>query len=77
MIHSHIAESEAFREFMICDIDSKPEYEADLFASLLLISNEEIKYAATLGYSQSQMAAYLNISEKLLKIRLAILDSYI
>lgn len=70
-LHNHIAENESYREFMIYDMESKPEYEANLFASYLLISDEEIKYAASLGYSEAQTAAYLNINDKLLKIRLS------
>lgn len=70
-LHNHIAESESYREFMLYDMESKPEYEANLFASYLLVSDEEIKYAASLGYSEAQTAAFLNINEKLLKIRLS------
>ena len=69
-LHDHFAESREFREFMIYDMESKPEYEANLFASILLVSDEDIKEATDLGYCGSQMAAYLNIDEKLLDIRL-------
>lgn len=68
-LHQHFAESQDFRESMIYDMESKPEYEANMFAGYLLVSDEDIKEAAAIGYSLSQMAAYLNIDEKILALR--------
>ncbi len=69
-LHEHFAQNTGFREFMLYDMETKPEYEANLFAALLLISDENIEEAARMGYCGSQMAAYLNVDEKLLQIRL-------
>ena len=69
-LHQHFAENSQLCEIMIYDMKSKPEYEANLFAGILLIPDEDIKEATNLGYCPEQMAAFLNTNIKLLDIRL-------
>lgn len=40
--HRHFAKTTALQEFMLYDMQSRPEYEANIFASELLIGDDEI-----------------------------------
>ena len=40
--HRHLAKGGAFREFMLYDMSTRPEYEANVFASSVLIDEEEM-----------------------------------
>ncbi|MCL2528650.1 MAG: ImmA/IrrE family metallo-endopeptidase [Defluviitaleaceae bacterium] len=41
-LHRHFAKTSALQEFMLYDMRTKPEYEANVFASELLISDRDI-----------------------------------
>ena len=69
VLHEEFAKDSQICDTMLYDMHSKPEFEANLFAAYLLISDNDIKEAASLDFCESQLAAYLNVSEKLLEIR--------
>ena len=41
-LHKHFAKKAAFQEFMLYDMRTRPEYEANIFASELLIGDDDI-----------------------------------
>lgn len=69
LLHEEFAKDAQLCDTMLYDMRSKPEFEANLFAAYLLISDSDIEDAANMGYSKSQLAAYLNVSKRLLEIR--------
>ena len=69
VLHEHFAKDSQLCDIMLYDMSSKPEFEANLFAAYLLISDDDIKEAVNLGFDKAQIAAYLNVSTKLLEIR--------
>ncbi|MDY6314310.1 MAG: ImmA/IrrE family metallo-endopeptidase [Clostridia bacterium] len=69
LLHEEFAKDAQLCDTMLYDMRSKPEFEANLFAAYLLISDSDIEDAANMGYSKSQLAAYLNVSKRLLDIR--------
>lgn len=69
VLHEDFAKDSQICDTMLYDMSSKPEFEANLFAAYLLVSDKDLEEAASLGFCKSQLAAYLNVSKKLLEIR--------
>ena len=59
-----------FEEFSLFSETSRREYEANLFASELLIDEEALEEFIEYGYTKSQIAAAFGINENLIELKL-------
>ena len=72
MLHREFAKNNVFQEFTLYDMTARPEYEANMFAAELLISDEEIHELSRLeGYDMERIAKKLNTDINLVGIKLA------
>jgi len=70
-LHRELAKEKALKEFMLYDMSSRPEYEANLFAAELLLPEEEILELAERGYDIAEMALSMGTDINLLSLKLA------
>lgn len=77
-LHSSYATSKSFQEFTLYDTSSQYEYEANIFAANLLLSNEEVLEYIKNGYNSLQiaMATSTDINLVALKVDLLIRNGY-
>lgn len=68
--HRDLAKENAFQEFMLYDMRTQPEYEANLFAADFLLEEEEILAWAKEGYDVPQIASLCKTDINLLLIKL-------
>ena len=59
-----------FEEFSLFSENSRREYEANLFAAVLLISDEDIKELIGMGYTAQQIANELCIDERITELKI-------
>lgn len=59
-----------FEEFSLFSPSSRREYEANLFAAVLLIGDDEVKELLECGYTTSQIAAALGMDEKITELKI-------
>jgi Zn-dependent peptidase ImmA (M78 family) len=69
-LHRHLSKNHALQEFAIYDMTCKPEYEANVFASSLLLSDEDILSLFRQDYSFYETAKFLATDPNLLAIKL-------
>lgn len=70
ILHRALAADNALREFMLYDMTSRPEYEANVFAAHLLLDEKEIMRRARGGYDAYQIAAYMNTDINLMLVKM-------
>lgn len=70
-LHREFAKQGALKEFMLYDMKSRPEYEANMFAADLLMEDEEIMELAKSGYDMQQIAAILYTDINLVGLKMA------
>ena len=68
--HRHLAKTAALQEFMLYDMRSRPEYEANIFAGELLIDDADIFSLVEKGYDICQMSSELDEDMNLLLIKI-------
>ena len=68
-LHRHLSSSQTLQEFMIYDMKSKLEYEANLFAAGILLSNNDVIDYLKQGYCFYEIACVLNTDINLLAIK--------
>ena len=68
--HRHFAKEAALQEFMLYDMRSRPEYEANIFASELLIANHEILELIESEYDIYQIAGEIGEDMNLVLIKI-------
>ena len=68
--HQHFAKTSALQEFMLYDMQSKPEYEANIFAAELLIDDDDILSLVKENYDIYQMASELGEDMNLILIKI-------
>ena len=68
--HRYFAKTNALQEFMLYDMRSRPEYEANIFASELLITDDDIFSLIEDEYDIYQMAEELGEDMNLLLIKI-------
>ena len=68
--HRHFAKDSALQEFMLYDMKSRPEYEANIFSGELLISDGDILPLIEQEYDIYQMASELGEDMNLVLIKL-------
>lgn len=69
ILHRQFAKNSIFQEFTLYDMTARPEYEANMFAAELLISDIQIHELS--GYDMEQIAKKLNTDINLVGIKLA------
>ena len=68
-LHQHFAKTKALQEFMLYDMRTKPEYEANIFAAELLIDDSDILALIDRGCDIYQMARELEQDMNLVLIK--------
>ena len=68
--HRHFAKTSVLQEFMLYDMQSKPEYEANIFASELLIDDSDIFSLIENEYDIYQMASEIGEDMNLILIKI-------
>ncbi|MCK9457450.1 MAG: ImmA/IrrE family metallo-endopeptidase [Candidatus Ozemobacteraceae bacterium] len=70
LIHRRMAQNSGHKEFMLFDLNSRPEYEANAFAAHILLDEKEIEPLITDGVSLEAAAKQLNTNINLLSIKI-------
>ena len=70
ILHRHLAESAAIKEFMLYAMSSRPEYEANIVAADILLDDKEIYELARVGHTNKHIAYELNTDINLIKIKI-------
>jgi len=69
-LHRAFAKDYALQEFVLYDMKSRPEYEANVFAAELLIDTDEVLKLAREGFDQEQIAGQLKTDINLIGIKM-------
>lgn len=70
-LHRHLAKQGALQEFMLYDMKSRPEYEANIYAADLLLDDKEVMALAKDGYDMQQVASILHTDINLVGLKMA------
>lgn len=70
-LHREFARNGGLREFMLYDMKSRPEYEANMFAADLLLEDDDMMELAKDGYDMQQVAGMLNTDINLVGLKMA------
>ena len=70
LLHRGFAKDVFLQDFMLYDMKNRPEYEADFFASSLLIDECELKELIKLNTSSADMAEAFSVSSELIEFKL-------
>lgn len=74
-LHRHLAKTDALQEFMLYDMRSKPEYEANIVAAEILLDNDELlEYIYQYRYSAEQIARAMHTDINLVALKIAHLN---
>ncbi len=72
ILHRNLAKESMLREFMLYDMKTKPEYEANVFAAEILIDTEELlKNIYEFGYTAEQTARAMDTDINLVALKIA------
>lgn len=74
-LHRHLAKSHTLQEFVVYDMKSKPEYEANIFAAEILLSDEDVLDYLNQGYNFYETACLLRTDYHLLAVKLMVMNS--
>jgi Zn-dependent peptidase ImmA (M78 family) len=69
-LHRDFAKSGAWQEFVLYDMRTRPEYEANIFAAGLLLDEGKILEYGRLGYDVEQIASAMNTDINLVLIKM-------
>lgn len=70
-LHRQFAKDGGLREFMLYDMKSRPEYEANMYAADLLLDDDEVMELAKDGYDMQQVAGMLYTDINLVGLKMA------
>ncbi len=71
-LHRHLAKGNALQEFMLYDMTTKPEYEANIVAAEILLDTEELlEYVYEYGYTSEQIARAMHTDINLVALKIA------
>jgi Zn-dependent peptidase ImmA (M78 family) len=71
-LHRHLAVGNALQEFMLYDMTTKPEYEANIVAAEILLDTDELlEYVYDYGYTSEQIARNMNTDINLVALKVA------
>lgn len=68
-LHREFARDASLKEFMLYDMHSRQEYEANVFAADLLLEDEEVLELIRQGYDSAQVAAALGTDINLVALK--------
>ncbi len=71
LLHRHLAVDNSLQEFVLYQMDSRPEYEANVFAAELLLSDEDILDCIDKGYDVEMTAKRLNSDINLVALKVS------
>ena len=75
-LHRNLASKNVIREFMLYDMTTTPEYEANIVAAEILLDSDEIlDYIYQYGYSADEIAHLMNTDINLVALKIAHLTS--
>lgn len=69
-LHRELAKDKFLQEFMLYKMDSRPEYEANIFASYVLLDDDELYDYAKQGYDAAQIAKLMHTDVNLVLIKI-------
>lgn len=75
LLHRDISKNAHLYDIHLSDLSLKPEFEANIFASELLISDQSVISNIKLFSDVSSLAGELGVSEALLKIKCAVMKN--
>ena len=75
ILHRELAKKLCLQEFVLYDMKSRPEYEANLFASEILLPDDEILTHAHEGYDIDQIARALYTDINLVALKMASMNA--
>ena len=71
-LHRGLAKESALREFMLYDMRTKPEYEANIIAAEILLDTDELlDYVYGYGYTSEQIARVMKTDINLVALKIA------
>lgn len=71
-LHRNMARNNAIQEFMLYDMTTKPEYEANIVAAEILLDTDELlDYIYQYGYNSEQIARAMNTDINLVALKIA------
>ena len=71
-LHRYLAKGNALQEFMLYDMATKPEYEANIVAAEILLDTDELlEYVYHYGYSSEQIARAMHTDINLVALKIA------
>lgn len=76
-LHRHLAKNNSLQEFMLYDMATKPEYEANVVAAeILLDSDEVLDYIFNYRYTVEQIATAMSTDINLVALKVAELNCH-
>lgn len=72
-LHRALACGKGLQEFMLYDMASRPEYEANVFAATLLLPDDELLELIYAGYDAQQIASMMNTDINLIALKVQLL----
>ena len=71
-LHRNLAKGNALQEFMLYDMATKPEYEANIVAAEILLDTDELlEYVYHYGYTSEQIARAMHTDINLVALKIA------
>ena len=71
-LHRALAKNGALQEFMLYDMTTKPEYEANIVAAEILLDTDEVlDYVYNFGYTSEQIAKAMSTDINLVALKVA------
>lgn len=71
-LHRKMAKTHPIQEFMLYDMQSRPEYEANIVAAEILLDNDTVlEYIYDYGYTAEQIACAMNTDINLVALKVA------
>ncbi len=70
-LHRELAKQGALKEFMLYDMKTRSEYEANVFAAEILLDDTDLEELISYGYDMEQIAISLNTDINLVGIKLS------
>ena len=71
-LHRNLARTGALQEFMLYDMTTKPEYEANIVAAEILLDTDEVlDYVYNFGYTSEQIAKVMETDINLVALKVA------
>ena len=69
-LHREFAKNGALKEFMLYDMQTRPEFEANTFAAEILLDDDDVSELITYGYDIEQIAMALKTDINLVGIKI-------